>query len=300
MIDYVYLFLYKIFALLAKLLPKLVMDGILRGLSWFVYTVDGKHRHIIDANLKLAFGEHLTQAQRDRIGQHTFYNLLQNIIGFMGRNGYSKEKLLEKITFKNASIVENAIINNQKIIFITGHYSNWEMLPPLLTAKFGMTLVGIGRKLDSKVMDKVLIANREKYNVEMLYRKGAIKGGMKALKEGKALGLLVDQHLGAKQGGIEVTFFGHSVLHSPAASVLARSMDAVIIPVFISTENYDHYTVTFYDPILPIKTDNKEGDIVQMTQAQADIMEQVIRNKPDEWFWVHKRWKGCYLEIYQR
>lgn len=300
MVDYVYLFLYKTFTLLVKLLPKSIMDGILRALSWFSYTIDRKHRHIIHANLQLAFGEALSADERDRIGKQTFYNLLQNIIGFMRRSGQPKERLLDKIIFHNEAVVHQALIAGQKIIFITGHYGNWELLPPALTSKFGMTLVGIGRKLDSALMDKVLVANREKYNVEMLYRNGAMKGGIKALKEEKALGLLVDQHLGAKQGGIEVKFFGYSALHSPAASVFARSMNAVIIPAFISTENYDHYTVTFYDPILPIKTENKEQDILQMTQAQADIMEQVIRNKPDEWFWVHKRWKGCYPEIYQR
>jgi len=134
----------------------------------------------------------------------------------------------------------------------------------------------------------------------MVYRKGGMKGLLKALKHGKAVGLLLDQHLGAKQGGVEVEFFGHKALHSPSASVLARNFEIAVIPAYISTDDYQNYTITFYKPIPFIKTEDKEADLLAMTQAQAKIMEDVIRAKPNEWFWVHKRWKGFYPEIYQR
>ncbi|HHH19299.1 MAG TPA: lipid A biosynthesis acyltransferase [Campylobacterales bacterium] len=300
MIDYFYLFLYKIFTLLSKLLPRPLMNRLLRGLSWVAYKMDKKHQHIINANLRLAFGEEMGQQERDSIGKRTFYNLLQTIVGFMRRNGKSKEELLQNITFKNEHILQNAIDANKKIIFVTGHYSNWELLPPAITSKFGITLVGIGRKLDSKLMDRVLINNREQFGVEMLYRRGGMKGALKSLKEGKAVGLLLDQHLGAKQGGIEVEFFKHRTMQSPAASVMARSFEADMIPAYISTDDYSNYVVTFYEPIPCVKTDDKDADLLAMTQAQAKVMEEVIEAKPEEWFWVHKRWKGLYPEIYQR
>jgi len=292
MIDYIYLFIYKFFSFLAKLLPKSIMDFLLKGLSWFAYNIDKKHQHIINANLKLAFGDSLGQKERDNIGKRTFYNLLQTIIGFMRRNGRSKEELLKNITFRNEHILKEAIAHNKKIIFVTGHYSNWELLPPAITSKFGITLVGIGRKLDSDLMDKVLIENREQFGVEMLYRRGGMKGALKSLKESKAIGLLLDQHLGAKQGGIEVDFFNHRTMQSPAASIMARSFSADMIPAYISTDDYENYTVTFYEPIPCVKTEDKDADLLQMTQAQSKVMEEVIRSKPEEWFWVHKRWKG--------
>jgi len=300
MIDYLYLFLYKLFTLLAKILPKRVMDFCLKSLATFAYRVDKKHHHIINANLKLAFKDELTQKERDDIGKRVFYNLLQTIIGFMRRNGKSQEEILKNIEFKNSHILKKAIDSGKKIIFVTGHYSNWELLPPAVSAKFGINIVGVGRKLDSALMDKVLIKNREQFGIEMVYRKGGIKGIIKALKSGKAVGLLLDQHLGAKQGGIEVDFFNHKVLHSPSASILARSFEAQLIPSYISTDDYLNYTITFYPPIKYIKTKNKNQDIIELTQAQAKVMEDVIREKPEEWFWVHKRWKGFYPEIYER
>ena len=300
MVDYLYLFTYNSFAFLAKILPINIMNYLLKGLSSFAYKVDKKHHHIINANLKLAFDNKLTQKDRDDIGKRVFYNLLQTIIGFMRRNGRSSDELLQNITFENEHILQEFIDKNKKIIFVTGHYGNWELLPPAITAKFGITLVGVGRKLDSDLMDRVLIKNREQFGVEMVYRKGAMKGLLKALKNGKAVGLLLDQHLGVKQGGVEVEFFGHKVLHSPSASVIARNFEVAVIPAYISTDDYQNYTITFYQPLPFIKTEDKEADILSMTQAQAKVMEDVIRAKPNEWFWVHKRWKGFYPEIYQR
>ncbi len=300
MIDYIYLFLYKSFEFLAKVLPIKVMNFLLRGLSSFVYFFDRKHNHIINSNLKLAFGDKMSQKRRDEIGKRVFYNLLQTIIGFIRRDGKNSEEVLKNITFKNEHILQDYIDKNKKIIFITGHYSNWELSSLAVSAKFGINLVGVGRKLDSNLMDRLLFKNREQFGVEMVYRKGAIKNLLKALKNGKAIGLLLDQHLGAKQGGIEVEFFGHKVLHSPSASILARNFNIDVIPIYVSTDNYSDYIITFYQPIPFIKTDNKEEDIKNMTQAQAKVMEDVIRAKPDEWFWVHKRWKGFYPEIYKR
>lgn len=299
MIDYIYLFLYRSFELLVNILPKPAMDRSLNALSAFAYRFSKKHQKIINTNLDLAFNNMLNQQDKNKVGIHTFYNLLQTIIGIMKRDKVSKEALLNDLTFNNEDILLNALKENKKIIFITGHYGNWELIPPALTTKFNIALSIIGRKLDSPVMDQILVAKREKFNVKMIYRKGAIKHAIKALKNNSAIGLLLDQHLGKQQGGIEVDFFNHKVYQSPAASVLGRLTDAAIIPLFITTDDYEKYTLTFYPALPIIKTDQKEDDIKQMTQAQSDIIEKVIRNKPNEWFWVHKRWKGFYPELYK-
>ena len=300
MIDYLYLFLYKIFALLSRILPRGLMDRLLMAISKFAYKFDRKHNHIINANLKLAFGDKLSQNRRDEIGINVFYNLLQNIIGFMRRDSSSKEEILKGIEFKNSHIFQKALEDKRAVVLITAHYSNWELLSIAVALKFNIELVAVGRKLDSPLMDRVLKRNREKYGVEMVYRRGAIKNLLKALKMGKVVGLLLDQHLGERQGGVEVSFFNHKALHSPSASILARSLDALIIPIFIHTENYKSYKITFYEPIELLKTENREADILKMTQAQALVTQKIIENDPNQWFWVHKRWKGFYPDIYNR
>ena len=298
--DYFYLSIYNFFTLLSKILPKRVMDYILKAISSLAYRVDTKHRHIINVNLKLAFGDKLTQEDRDRIGKYTFYNLLQTIIGFMKRDGKRADEILKDIEFKNSHILKDAIKAKQKIILMTAHYGNWELIPPAIVSMFKTELIIVGRKLDSPIMDRVLIKNREQFGVKMIYRKGATRGLLKALKANKMVGVLLDQHLAKKQGGVEVKFFNKRVFQSPLASILSRNLNATVIPVFISTDNYRDYTITFYNPIPIVKSSNREDDILKMTQAQSDIMQKVISNRPQEWFWVHKRWKGFYLDAYRR
>jgi len=298
--DYLYLSLYKIFALLSRILPKWAMDTILRAISKFIYRVDRKHNHIINANLKLAFNNSLPKSKRDEIGIDVFYNLLQTIIGIIKREKMTREEILKDIEFKNSHILKKAIKENRKVIFITGHYSNWELLSVGVALEFNIKLVAVGRRLDSKLMDKLLKKNRELHGVEMVYRKGAIKNLIKALRDGKFVGLLVDQHLGEKQGGVVVDFFGHRVFHSPAASILARNLDALIIPTFISTDDYKKYQITFYKPLDIVKSKDKSGDILKITQAQALATQKVIEKNPNQWFWVHKRWKGFYSHIYSK
>ena len=300
MIDYLYLFLYRSFAFLAKILPRSIMDHLLHTLSAFSYRFSKKYHHIINVNLDLAFSDTLSQKEKDEIGKQTFYNLLQTITGFMRRGSMTKENLLKDVTFENEAVLLDAIKENKKIIFFTAHYSNWEMIPPLVTTKFDLKASVIGRKLDSELMDRILLSHREAYDVAIIYRTGAIKNALKALKENRTVGLLLDQHLGEKQGGVEVDFFGHKAYQSPAASVLGRMSNAAIIPIFISTDDHKKYTLKFYPALPIIKTDDKEKDIAQMCQAQSNVMEDVIRTRPQEWFWVHKRWKGFYPERYNR
>jgi KDO2-lipid IV(A) lauroyltransferase len=241
----------------------------------------------------------MTLKEKKEIATRVFYNLLQIIVGMVKRKTLDKEGLLSPITFENDHILQKAIKDQKKIIFITAHYSNWELLAPVLASKYNIQLAIVGRKLDSKPMNKILVDTRERFGVEMIYRKGAMKGMIKALKQHKAVGLLLDQNLREKQGGIKVSFFNKPAGHSPAASVLARSLDATIIPVFIQTDDYLNYTVKFYTPLRTIKTEHKDEDIRQMTQAQADITQHVITQRPQEWFWVHKRWKAYLPELYR-
>lgn len=300
MIDYMYLFLYKFFAFLVNILPSSIINIVLSGLSRFSYRFSKKHHQIINANLDLAFDNALPQKEKDKIGIRTFYNLLQTIIGIIKRDEISEEDLLNHITFINENIVWDALKQERKIIFITGHYSNWELLAPALATKFGFTLSAVGRRLNSKLMHQILVKNREQFGVEMIDRQGAMKRMIKALRENKAVGLLLDQSLYEHQGALKVDFFGKNAGHSPAASVLGRMFNATLIPVFISTDDYEHYEVKFYDPLPILHTDDKEIDILQMTQAQADIIQKVIEEKPEEWFWVHKRWKTYHPELYKK
>jgi KDO2-lipid IV(A) lauroyltransferase len=298
MVDYLYLGLYNIFGFILKILPRKIMIKLIKAISWFAYSVSKKHQNIIHTNLDIAFNQSLSKKEKKAYGISAFINLLDTTLGIIQREGMSKDEVIKNVTFEGQEIVKKHQEAGKKIIFITGHQGNWELLSQSIAIKFDLNLVGVGRKLDSDLMDKVLKENRERFNVEMVYKKGAIKGCIKALGQNKAVGILIDQSIRQNQS-IEVNFFNHPATHTPLASILSRKFGIDLIPAFISTDNYKNYHVKIYEPIKTIKTENQDKDLKQLTQAQADAMQVAILDHPKEWFWMHKRWKNTIEDIYE-
>ncbi|KIM03112.1 MAG: hypothetical protein KU29_12810 [Sulfurovum sp. FS06-10] len=290
MIDYTYLILYKMFRFILKVLPNFLIIWLMKLIAYFAYFVSIKHRRIIEQNLRLAFGDTLSLSLKKAIAIGAFRNLVDTTFGIMRRDGMKKSEVIENVTFEGSEIIQEYIQNGKIFILITGHYGNWELLSQAIAIKFNLHLVGVGRKLDSDIMDRVLKANRERFNVEMIYKKGAMKGALKAISQKKILGILTDQHISSSLS-VDVNFFNHQATHTPLVSILSRKTGLDMIPAYISTEDYKHYVVKIYEPIASLKTSNQEEDFNKMTQAQATILEKVIIEKPNQWFWMHKRWK---------
>ncbi len=297
MINKIYLFGFYIFQFIVKYTPDFLLHPILNFLAWLIYIFDKKHRKIIKTNLDFAYGKNMDEKEKERITKKCYKNLVYFLADFIENQGITKEKLAKKITFENEEILKNALKNGEKIILITAHYGNWELIALSMGAFFGK-LTGVGRALESNHLDDILKKNREQFNIQMLKKNGAMKGMIQALKKGRILGLLVDQNTADKEG-VLINFFGKKARQSHSTALLARKFDAVIVPAFITTDDYKKYKITFYDKITPIKSNDIDKDIKKLTQKQSDAIEKAIRKKPDEWFWFHKRWKNQYEKIYK-
>ncbi len=291
MTDYIYLGLYKTFSWILKYLPFAMRLALMDILAKIAYFGSSKHRKIISQNLDIAYGKKLNNKEKRLIGLSAFKNLVDTVFGIMLRDGIHKDEVMKNITFEGSDIIQRYQEEGKNFILVTGHYGNWELLSQAIALYFGLNLVGVGRKLDSELMDNVLKKNREKFNVEMVYKKGALKGCIDAIRAKKTVGILTDQHI-RKNQSIDVDFFGHKATHTPLASILSRKFGLDLIPAYIQTEDYLHYKVRIYDPIKSMKTENQEEDLAILTQLQSDQTESVIKEDPKQWFWMHNRWKG--------
>ena len=297
-LDIFYLSSFNIFQWFVQHTPDFIKFPTIRGLAKLAYLLDAKHRRIAKANLDLAYEDTLNDAEKDDIIKKCYENMLFNLADFVENQGISKDHLLSKVEFINSEFVTNAQQNGKKIIFLTAHYGNWELLALAIAAKFGPLSV-VGRPLDSKTMDEILKRNREQFDIQLIPKRRAMKPLINALKNNRMVGLLVDQNTTAKEG-LLVDFFGKKARHSPSIAILSRRFNALIIPVFITTEDHINHTITFYEPFTTPNSNNQEEDIFNSTQRQALITEEVIRKKPDEWFWLHRRWKDQYGKIYEK
>lgn len=296
--DKLYLLLFYTLKIFVRFTPSFILKKLIYSLSWFLYRFEKKHKRVALTNLDLVFQNRLTQDRKNTIVFNSFQNILFILIDFIKNQSISKVQLLNKVKFKNEEVVRKALKENKKIIFQTAHYGNWELLGLSIAAKFG-PLTAVGRDLDTPMMNNILKNNREQLGMSVISKKGAMRGMVKALNANSSVIVLVDQNTNDNEG-IIVNFFDQKVRHTPSLAILARRMNAIIIPTFISTQNtYDTFDISFYEPICTTNTPNKDLDILDSVQSQAKITEQVIKEKPDEWFWFHKRFKYNQEEIYE-
>lgn len=300
MLDYFYLGLYYTLRFLVKISPKCVLKGFLKSLASAFYHLDKKHTNIMRVNLKMCFAS-LKDDEIERLIKKNYYNFALFGAEFLLNQNTTKEQILSKISFENEELFNSVLSQNRPIIVQTAHYGNWELFSLAMAARYGAVSI-IGRALDSAKMNEILSANRTRFDIELIEKKSAVKQALKALNNRRLLGILVDQNT-AKNEGLECEFFSYKIMHTHAASVFASKSGAIIIPAFIERDESkdDSFKIVFYEPIdMQVLSQNhsKEEALRLATQAQSDATAAQISKKPDEYFWMHKKFKCFYENSY--
>ena len=293
--DKFYLFLYKFFNFVVNALPNKIVLGFLNFIAFCFYKFDKKHYKIMSVNLGFCF-PNLNKNEIDKIIKSTYKNFAFFAYDFLKNQNLDKEQILAKVNFINLHFLENAISSGRPIILQTAHYGNWEITSLAMAAKYGKVAI-VGRRLKSVVMSEILRKKREKFGIELIDKKGGARQMIAALKNGRMLGILVDQDAGFE--GIQCDFFGKKIMHTPAASIFAQKTGALIVPLFArrNEKNSRVTDIEFYEPI-DINELGENGAQVA-TQMQSDATKKVIEAGPDEYFWMHRKFRHFYEESYK-
>ena len=295
--DRLYLAGFYTLKFLIFILPSSLQNMLAKFLAFAFMKLKKKRFHVVMTNLNLAFGETKSKEEKLEIAKKCYYNFAKYLgINFILNQNTTKQKILEQVVFKNEHFLLDAMKSGRPIIVTTAHFGQWEIFGLAVAAHFGPSSV-LGRKLDSSVMDKILRANRAQFDVELIDKDGGAKDILKALKARRIVGILVDQNTAPKDG-IKVQFFGKDVLHTPAASVLAQKTNALIINAFIYQKGENLNEICFEEPI-DISTFDKEDAVQKATQMQCSACEEMVRARPEEYFWFHQRFKRFYENEYK-
>lgn len=295
--DRLYLAGFYTLKFLIFILPSSLQKMLAKFLAFAFMKLKKKRFHVVMTNLDLAFGETKTKEEKLEIAKKCYYNFAKYLgINFILNQNTTKQKILEQVVFKNEHFLLDAMKSGRPIIVTTAHFGQWEIFGLAVAAHFGASSA-LGRRLDSSVMDKILKANRAQFDVELIDKNGGAKDILKALKARRIVGILVDQNTAPKDG-IKVQFFGKDVLHTPAASVLAQKTNALIINAFIYQKGENLNEICFEEPI-DISTFDKEDAVQKATQMQCSACEEMVRARPEEYFWFHQRFKRFYENEYK-
>ncbi|MBI3988686.1 MAG: lysophospholipid acyltransferase family protein [candidate division NC10 bacterium] len=288
---------YLLAAGLAKLmlrLPSPIAYRIGEALGWVLYLLDGRHRRIAAENLALAFNGRWDPREITRTVRGVFLNLSRMGVEACRIPHLTADNVDQFIQVEGYEHFKRAKAKGKGILWITGHLGPWELLP-VASALNGEPLHIVVRPLDNTYLDEAVNRFRKWGGNTIIPKKQALRVVLEALKKGESVALLIDQNLTRKEG-VFVEFFGRPACTTLAPALLALRADAVVLPAAIFRRGRDRHTIVIGQEIPLIRTGDLEADIVANTARFTKAIEAFIRQAPDQWFWVHRRWKTQPLE----
>ncbi|WP_190317967.1 MULTISPECIES: lipid A biosynthesis lauroyl acyltransferase [unclassified Campylobacter] len=290
MIDRLYLSTYYVLKIIVSILPNFILKFLAYFVAKVVFLLDKKHRRIIDINLRICFKD-LSKKARNKLSFKIYNNFANFGIDCLQNQNTTKEKVLKKVVFDDEESIKKALNSKRPLILTTAHYGNWELGSLAFAINFGPISV-VSRGLDSKVMDKILSKNRIQFGIELIDKKSgtSVKQMLKALKNNRMLALLTDQQSSHTEG-LQIKFFGQEVNFFMAASVIAKKTNALMIACFIYQKDNKYHIKSFET------MDSTNHNIEELTLYQARCCEEMIKFKPDEYFFFHRRFDK---KLYER
>lgn len=257
------------------------------GLLLF-YHLSLKHRVITLQNLINSFPEK-TDTEISRIAKNVYLNLGTTAAEFFEIPSLTRENMSNWMTFEGLEHYERARSKGKGILFYTAHFGNWEMLAACVGLQ-GIIVTIIYRALDNPILEDFVAWFRRFSGHKILPKGGAAGTIAERLRDNEMIGVLIDQNVAWREG-VFVDFFGRPASTTKKFADIALKTGAPVISAFSIRQPDGRYRFVFNEEITLIRTGNHDHDLFENTQQFTRIIENVVRRYPDQYFWLHQRWK---------
>ena len=270
-------------------LPVTIAMTIGQAIGLSAYVVAGDLRRTGRRNLLLAFPDK-SESERKKLLIGCFRNLGRELGVFSHFQYSSQSELSELFEVSGLEPFVKAKEEHNGVVLFTGHLGAWEL------TSFGVSVIGhpfsfLVRRLDNPKVEEIVDKARTRFGNETIDKLGAARPMVKLLRSGKVLGLLIDLNT-LDEEGIFVDFFGVPASTNFMVSKLALRTQSPIIPLFSPwLKDKKKFGLYFGEPVIPEPTGDEDKDVRHLTQTLSQIVENMVRQYPDQWLWVHKRWK---------
>lgn len=278
----------RLAAFLMYLLPLRVGASIGALIGRCAFLVLAKYRKITIDNLTGVFGAEKSAAEIKIIARKVFENLGRFACELVNLPKINRDNIDRFLKIEGLDNIDRSFERGKGTIVLTAHFGNWELvgLAFLVHGYPGTTIV---RKIYFHKYNDFLSSLRRTYGLNATYRDESARKMLGVLKENKILGIVADQDVDSVDG-VFVNFFGRRTYTPSGPAVLARVSKAAMVPVFMVREG-SGFVMKIERPVELVDTGNKEADLVTNTQKWSDVVESYIRRYPDQWVWMHRRWK---------
>jgi len=256
-----------------------------RNIFSFLFTLIGplfKSKEVIQKNLNI-FSQNISEPEKKQISKNMWKNYGMTFIEYIFLDYFKKKNShIEIIGEKN---LINVIKNNKPVIFISGHFANFELMSMEIT-KRNIQLATIYRPLNNIFLNPLMEYLRKKYVCKNQIKKGinGVRETIEYIKKKYSIALMIDQRVSE---GEKINFFGKPALTTTLPAQLSTKYDLGIIPVYIQRDKNNKFKIEFQNEINPKNFENK----LELTKELNKVLEKMIIRNPNQWIWTHDRWK---------
>ncbi|NOX32633.1 MAG: lysophospholipid acyltransferase family protein [Deltaproteobacteria bacterium] len=280
--------LIKLLVILFGLFPEQVLKFFsdLLGLIW--YKIDKRHRNVVLKNINYAYPDRFSDVQAQRFAKNNFKHITGILFEVIWSYSKNRDELFKRFSVKGLEHLENAREKGKGVLCLTCHMGNFELLSAAV-GKTGMEPYVLYRKLDFKPLERFMREMRQRFGTTVIPLRKASKKINMILKKGGVVGTLLDQNVDWYKG-VFADFFGRPACTNNGFAKLVLKTRAPVVPMFIRKENDKH--IMEFLPQVPLQiTGDTIRDIENNTQNYVSAIESMIRKCPEQYFWVHNRWK---------
>jgi KDO2-lipid IV(A) lauroyltransferase len=259
-----------------------------RYLGRLVYHLARGRRRTALRNLDIAFGEGKTQSEKAAIAKESFENLGKSAVEFLQVPYLDKKKLEDLVSLSGEDKLRTALSKGRGVLLLSAHLGNWELFGVAMAAR-GYPAAVITKISGSDAVNRLWMGYREDAGIRILKGRGLLKDTFRHLNDGGIVGFVIDQNARIREG-VFVPFFDRQACTLKSLALLARRTGSPVVPAYIRREGTRHHIV-IEDALYNETSEDLDRDIVNWTETYTAWTERVIRMYPEQWTWLHDRWK---------
>ena len=285
MFDFVVYLLYRAGLAVVGALPLTFLFGVGQFLGICALIFSGKYRRLATRNLEIAFANEKSPRELRQLVRRHFRQLGANLLCGAKLTQMPPEKILERVELENSESMAREFRAGVPVVLVLSHLGTWEVFAQLMPKFFGFVRgASVYQGLGNRFIDKHVRRTRSQTGLELFDRHDGFEPVIELLRSGGGVGVLSDQHAG--DHGVWTPFFGRLASTSPLPALLAKRTRAALIAAGVYTTGPARWRMVFTE-----RFDETGASVAVLTSKINRVIEEQIRRAPEDWFWVHNRWK---------